>query len=256
MRRSRTPAPLALLGLLVSTSLTGCSPRDSEEANNAVPAPSGSPAQEESDALYALGGWLARDLAGVKLEEKDLKPLQDGLADALLRRPLRVKPRDVGGRVQKLLSDRRAATAAEEKLAGASLLAEAKQQPGARRTTNGVVYQSLVEGRGESPTLTDQVKVHYEGKLRDGSTFDSSYERGKPAVFGMNQVIPCWTEALQLMQPGGKARITCPSDLAYGARGLPGRILPGALLRFELELLELVPASEAKPGPAAARGTP
>ena len=97
------------------------------------------------------------------------------------------------------------------------------------------------------------MKVHYQGTRRDGSVFDSSYERGKPAVLGMKQVVPCWTEALQLMKPGGKARITCPSDLAYGDRGLPGRILPGATLRFEIELLEIVPASEAKAAAAAAK---
>ena len=119
-----------------------------------------------------------------------------------------------------------------------------------------MIFQSLVDGRGEAPKLTDQVKVQYQGTLRDGSTFDSSYERGKPAVFGMNQVVPCWTEALQLMKPGGKATITCPSDLAYGDRGLPGRILPGAPLRFEIELLEIVPPSEAKAAAAAGPATP
>jgi FKBP-type peptidyl-prolyl cis-trans isomerase len=246
-----SPAPLALLGLLLTTCLAGCSRGEADDASEAAPAPSRSPAAGEDDALYALGGWLARELAGVKFEEKDLKPIQEGLADALLRRPLRVEPRAVAQRVQKLLGDRRAATAAEEKLAAQAFLAEARQQPGARRTTNGVVYQSLADGRGEAPKLTDRVRVQYQGTLRDGSTFDSSYERGKPAVFGLDQVVPCWTEALQLMKPGGKARITCPSDLAYGDRGLPGRILPGAPLRFEIELLEILPASEAKAAPTA-----
>jgi FKBP-type peptidyl-prolyl cis-trans isomerase len=234
-----TPA-LALLGLWLAIAVGGCSARDAEDAAGMTPA--AGPAQGQEDVLYALGGWLARDLAGVKFEEADLAPLERGLADALLRRPLRVEPKEIAPLVQKFLGDRRAATAAEEKQAGQPFLAEARSQPGAQRTPNGVIYQGLVAGRGESPTLTDQVKVQYQGALRDGSVFDSSYERGKPAVFGMTKVIPCWAEALQLMQPGGKARITCPSDLAYGDRGLPGTILPGAPLRFEIELLEVQPA--------------
>ena len=243
--------PLPLLALLLATGLAACSQRESVEQRTAAPpAPSGSAAREERDALYALGVWLGGNLAGVKIVEQDLAPIQEGLADALLGRPLRAEPREVGARVQRLLGARRAAMAADEKRAGAPFLAEAKQQPGARRTVNGVVYQSLVEGRGSSPKLTDQVKVQYRGTRRDDTPFD---ERG-PTVFRMTGVVPCWTEALQLMKPGGRARITCPSDLAYGDRGLPGRILPGATLRFEIELLEVLPATAA--APAAAPATP
>ena len=247
-------APLRPLPLLLAIGLAGCSqPEAVEQA--AAPAEAAGSAQEERDVLYALGGWLARNLAGVKIEEKDLAPLQEGLADALLGRPLRVEPKEIGVRVQAFLADRRAELAADEKRAAAGFLAEAKQQPGAQRRPSGLIYLSLAEGQGETPKLNDQVKVLYEGTLRDGSSFDSTKERG-PALFGVNRVVPCWTEALQLMKPGGKARITCPSDLAYGDRGMPGRILPGAPLRFELELLEIVPASAATPAPAPVPATP
>ena len=109
------------------------------------------------------------------------------------------------------------------------------------RSVSGLIYRDLVEGSGASPKLSDRVKLHYRGIRRDGSVFEDSSERGKPAVFGVTRVIPCWMEALQRMKVGGKARITCNSDLAYGDRGIAGRILPGAPLQFELELLEILP---------------
>lgn len=235
----------ALALAIAASVLPACSPREAEPSATPV-ADAGEPAQR--DVLYALGGWLGRDLAGVKITEADLPEIEAGLADALLRRPPRVAPQDVAPQVQKFLGDRRAETAREEKQAARALLAEARAEPGAERTPNGVIFRSLVEGAGAPPKLTDQVKVQYEGRLRDGTVFDTTYERGEPAVFGLTKVIPCWTEALQRMKPGGKARLTCPSDLAYGDRGLPGTVLPGALLRFEVELLEVVPApASAKP---------
>jgi FKBP-type peptidyl-prolyl cis-trans isomerase FkpA len=239
--------------LLLALALAGCSEAAPEQTTRnekaATAGPGEPPSAAERDLLYALGGWLARDLAGVKITESDLPSIQEGLADALLRRPLRVQPRDVGAQVQGLLGERRAALALDEKRAGAPLLAEARARPGARRTTNGAIVETLAEGEGASPTFADFVKVQYRGLLRDGTTFDSTYERTEPAVFGMKQVVPCWSEALQLMKPGGRARLTCPSDLAYGDRGLPGRILPGATLRFEIELVGIVPAAEAKARP-------
>lgn len=97
----------------------------------------------------------------------------------------------------------------------------------------------MTEGTGESPTAEDTVSVHYHGTLRDGSVFDSSVERGEPATFALNQVIPCWTEGVQTLKVGGKSRLICPPDLAYGPVGRPG--IPGnAALMFEVELLELV----------------
>lgn len=245
------------VALLLASGLVGCPGAERQETareeavQQEAPAPeaSAAPDAEQRDLLYALGGWLARDLAGVKIEESDLAPIQEGLADALLRRPLRVQPRDVAAQVQGLLGERRAELALDEKRAGAPLLAEARERPGAQRTTNGAIVEVLAEGEGAPPTLADFVRVHYRGLLRDGTEFDGSYDGGEPVVFGMKQVVPCWSEALQILKPGGKARLTCPSDLAYGERGLPGRILPGATLQFEIELLAVVPASEAKARP-------
>lgn len=110
----------------------------------------------------------------------------------------------------------------------------------ARTTTaSGIVFESLQNGNGPSPKATDTVTVHYRGTFPDGREFDSSHKRGQPTSFALNRVIPCWTEAVQLMKPGGKARITCPPQLAYGERGAGGVIPPNATLMFEIELISI-----------------
>ena len=102
---------------------------------------------------------------------------------------------------------------------------------------SGLVFQSLVDGKGASPAATDVVKVHYRGTFLDGKEFDSSYKRGEPTEFPLNGVIPCWTEGVQLMKVGGKAKLTCPPGIAYGTRGAGGVIPPNATLNFEIELI-------------------
>lgn len=114
--------------------------------------------------------------------------------------------------------------------------------PGAAASTttkSGLVYQSLKEGNGAAPAATDTVKVHYRGMFLDGKEFDSSYKRGEATEFPLNRVIPCWTEGVQLMKPGGKARLTCPPAIAYGERGAGGVIPPNATLNFEIELVSV-----------------
>lgn len=116
--------------------------------------------------------------------------------------------------------------------------APALAQPAAPVTTKtGLVYQSITEGSGASPAASDTVKVHYKGTFPDGREFDSSYKRGEPTEFPLNRVIPCWTEGVQKMKPGGKARLTCPAAIAYGERGAGNVIPPNATLHFEIELL-------------------
>ncbi len=115
----------------------------------------------------------------------------------------------------------------------------AAKEDGAQVSASGLVYRSLKDGAGASPQASDTVKVHYRGTLPDGKEFDSSYGRGEPASFPLNRVIPCWTEGVQRMKVGGKAKLTCPPALAYGARGVPGVIPPNSTLLFEVELLEI-----------------
>lgn len=122
--------------------------------------------------------------------------------------------------------------------AQASAPAAAKQEPGTVVTPSGLIYQSLAEGKGASPAAEDTVQVHYRGTFPDGKEFDSSYKRGQPASFPLNRVIKCWTEGVQKMKVGGKAKLVCPPAIAYGERG-GGPIPPNATLNFEIELLDI-----------------
>lgn len=125
-------------------------------------------------------------------------------------------------------------------LAQNAVLDAAAKEAGAVVTPSGLVYRSLKDGTGPSPAATDTVKVHYKGSFPDGKEFDSSYARGTPTEFPLNRVIPCWTEGVQRMKVGGKAKLTCPSQIAYGERGAGrGLIPPNATLVFEVELLSI-----------------
>ncbi len=113
----------------------------------------------------------------------------------------------------------------------------AAKEDGAVVTPSGLVYRSLKDGSGASPTASDKVTVHYKGTFPDGREFDSSYKRGQPIDFPLNRVIACWTEGVQRMKVGGKAKLTCPPEIAYGARGAGNAVPPNATLLFEVELL-------------------
>jgi FKBP-type peptidyl-prolyl cis-trans isomerase FkpA len=117
--------------------------------------------------------------------------------------------------------------------------AAAAKEPGARVLPSGLVFQSLKEGQGPSPVATQTVKVHYRGTFPDGKEFDSSYKRNEAIEFPLQNVIPCWTEGVQLMKVGGKSKLTCPPNIAYGARGAGGVIPPHATLVFEVELIAI-----------------
>lgn len=120
-----------------------------------------------------------------------------------------------------------------------AFLDKAASEPGAVRTPSGLVYLELEKGTGQSPAATDTVKVNYRGTFMDGTEFDSSYKRNEPTEFPLNRVIPCWTEGVQRMKVGGKSRLVCPANIAYGAAGSPPVIPGGATLVFDIELLEI-----------------
>ena len=122
-------------------------------------------------------------------------------------------------------------------------MAENKSKPGVVTTASGLQYQVIRDGRGPRPAAQDTVLVHYEGRLVDGTVFDSSYQRGQPAAFPLNQVIPGWTEGVQLMAVGSKYHFVVPPALAYGSQGAGGVIPPGAVLEFDIELLAVKPAA-------------
>lgn len=199
----------------------------------------GDPVTDEQNTLYALGIAISQSLANFALTEAELEYVKAGIADGVLKRPRKVELQTYGPKLQQLQQSRAAAVAEGEKKAGTAFLTKAAAEAGATKTESGMVIKSLKAGTGATPKATDTVKVHYHGTLIDGTVFDSSVARGEPATFGLDQVIKCWTEGVQHIKVGGKSRLVCPPALAYGDRGAPPQIKPGATLVFEVELLDI-----------------
>ncbi|MBM4258244.1 MAG: FKBP-type peptidyl-prolyl cis-trans isomerase [Deltaproteobacteria bacterium] len=206
------------------------------------------PTTDDQKTMYALGVAMSQSLGVFNLSEAELEMVKNGLTDGVLKKPQKVNVQEFMPKLQQLQQTRFAAASEAEKKAGAEFLTKAAAEKGAVKTNSGLVYSTVKEGTGASPKATDTVKVHYHGTLTDGSVFDSSVDRKQPATFPLNGVIPCWTEGVQKMKVGEKARLVCPSAIAYGDRGAPPRIKPGATLVFEVELLgiETPAASESK----------
>jgi FKBP-type peptidyl-prolyl cis-trans isomerase FkpA len=199
----------------------------------------GQPQTEEEKTLYALGLSIGRSLSVFSLTPEQLEFVRAGLyAQVKGEKPV-VSIEEYGPKIQAMATARQSVKAEAEKKRGEEYLAKAAKEKGAQKTASGLIYQQLKAGTGPSPTATDTVKVHYRGTLIDGKEFDSSYKRNEPASFPLNGVIPCWTEGVQKMKAGGKARLVCPSAIAYGDRGSPPEIPGGATLIFEVELLEV-----------------
>src|SRR5262249_33779326 len=190
--------------------------------------------------FYAIGMAISRNLASFNLTPQELDLVKAGLTDGIQGKTGKVDMEAVMPKVQELQKTRLAAVAAKSKKDGEAFLAKAAGEKAAKKPAWGLIYQELKAASGATPGATDKVKVNYEGKLTDGTVFDSSIKRGEPATFQLDQVVKCWTEGVQLMKVGGKARFTCPSDLAYGDRGAPPSIPPGSTLVFEVDLLDIV----------------
>jgi FKBP-type peptidyl-prolyl cis-trans isomerase FkpA len=198
----------------------------------------GAPQTDEEKTLYAVGLIMERSLRQFDLSPAELQVIQRAIADAKAGKPA-LDLDEWGPKIQTLANARGARLVSREKETAAADIAKAATETGAFKTGSGIVYIETSAGAGAAPAPTDRVKVHYRGTLINGTEFDSSYARNEPAVFPLNGVIPCWTEGVQRMKVGGKARLVCPSDRAYGDRGneaIPG----GAALIFEVELLEIV----------------
>ena len=193
---------------------------------------------DEEKTIYALGLSVSRSLHQFALSPPELDLISRALSDADAGKPA-VDLEVWGPKIQGLANARALIVAQREKEASAAFLAKAAAEPGAIKTASGLVYKELTPGTGASPTAADTVKVHYRGTLIDGTEFDSSYKRNEPAQFPLSNVIKGWTEGVQLMKVGGKSRLICPSDLAYGDQGRPPQIPGGATLIFEIELLEV-----------------
>jgi FKBP-type peptidyl-prolyl cis-trans isomerase FkpA/FKBP-type peptidyl-prolyl cis-trans isomerase FklB len=198
------------------------------------------PANDEQKTLYALGLAISQSLTPFSLSEGELEFVKAGMADGVLNRKARVDFQAFAPKVQQLQKARASMLAEKEKKVGEAFIAKAAAEKGSTKTASGIVITTIKEGKGDKPKESDTVKVHYHGTLTDGTVFDSSVQRGEPATFPLGQVVPCWTEAVQQIKVGGKSRLVCPANLAYGDRGAPPKIKPGATLVFEVELLEIV----------------
>ncbi|NLN93692.1 MAG: FKBP-type peptidyl-prolyl cis-trans isomerase [Candidatus Hydrogenedens sp.] len=203
---------------------------------------------EEDRISYAIGLQLGTMLKQSQLDV-DIEPLSAGIADMLAGKEPALNEeqlQEVEAALQKKMQDAHAAAEqrmeeeAQENLAKAEeYLSEAEKQEGVRKTDSGLLYTVEREGDGDKPSADSRVRVHYAGTLIDGTEFDSSYKRGEPATFGVGQVIPGWTEALQMMKVGAKYNLIIPPDLAYGPQG--NQRIPGnSVLLFEVELLEIL----------------
>ncbi len=218
----------------------------------ATPKPAAAPAlaTDEEKIVYSLGLSMYRSLARFELSPGEVEIVKQALSDAAAGKPA-VDLSTWGPKIEELMRARAGRAAAREKATSQAYIEKAAAQPGAIKTESGLVYQEPTPGSGESPKATDTVKVHYRGTLVNGTEFDSSYRRNQPAEFALNRVIRCWTEGVQKMKTGGKSRLVCPSDLAYGDGGRPS-IPGGAALIFEIELLEIVKTAPATAAPATA----
>src|SRR5216683_1938486 len=189
-----------------------------------VPAHAADPKTEDEKVLYALGLVVSQNLSWFNLSETELKMVEQGMQDGALKKAQKVDLQTYGPKIQDLQKTRMTTLAAAEKKAGEAYLAKAAGEKDAKKLPSGVIVTTLKPGTGPSPAATDKVKVHYHGTLTDGTVFDSSVQRGEPTSFPLDKVIKCWTEGVQQMKVGGKARLVCPAEVAYGDRGAPPRI--------------------------------
>lgn len=201
----------------------------------------GLPQTDDEKTLYAVGLVLSRSLRDFDPNPAELEVIRRAISDAFAGKPA-IDLEEWGPKIQALANLRGERVVTREKEAGAAYLTKAAAAANAVKTDSGLVYVETTAGTGASPTAADRVKVQYRGTLINGTEFDSSYARNEPAEFPLSGVIRCWTEGVQHMKVGGKARLVCPSDLAYGDRGnddIPG----GAALVFDIELLDIVTPS-------------
>jgi FKBP-type peptidyl-prolyl cis-trans isomerase FkpA len=195
---------------------------------------------DDQKTLYALGLVISQNLASFNLSAADLEPVLAGVSDGVLKKEYKVDVQTYAPKISQLQASRAGAAAAVEKKAGQAFLDKAAAEKGATRTPSGLIITTIKPGTGPSPKATDKVKVHYHGTLTDGTVFDSSVQRGQPIELPLNGVIKCWTEALQKMKVGGRAKVVCPSAIAYGEQGRPPVIPGNAVLTFDVELLDIV----------------
>ncbi len=198
---------------------------------------------DDQKALYVLGARLGDNISELGLSASELSIVTRGLDDAAMGRKLLIDPSLYSAQLQAFARKRLAAHVSIQKKEDHPFYEKAKaraqKSTGGKVLPSGVLYIPIAKGKGNKPLETDRVTVDYEGKLADGKVFDSSYKRGTPATFPLKGVIPCWTQGVQLMSPGGEAELVCPPATAYGDQGRPPTIPGGATLDFKVKLIRV-----------------
>jgi FKBP-type peptidyl-prolyl cis-trans isomerase FkpA len=228
---------LAVTALLVAAVAATSACQAKKEETKAPAGPAGK--TEDEKTVYAIGTMMGRQISGFGLTPSELEALKQGVADAATAKKPEVEIETYGPKIQAFAQSRTAKAAEAEKAKAGAFIENAAKEPGAVKTASGLVFKTITPGTGKSPVASDLVKVHYHGTLTNGEVFDSSVKRGEPVDFALNAVIPCWTEGVQKMKVGEKARLVCPSSIAYGDQGRPPTIPGGATLVFEVELLAI-----------------
>jgi FKBP-type peptidyl-prolyl cis-trans isomerase FkpA len=200
---------------------------------------------DDQKTLYALGLVIGSNLKPFALSKNELDIVQQGIADSIGNAKPKVTLEQYGPKIGALAQGRAAKAAEIEGKKSKEFLSKAEKEAGSQKTASGLIFKTIKPGSGASPQASDTVKVHYHGTLTDGTVFDSSVSRGAPVEFPLGSVIPCWTEGVQKMKVGEKAKLICPADIAYGAQGRPPKIPGGATLVFEVELIEIKGAAAA-----------
>lgn len=189
---------------------------------------------------YSIGLGLGQNLKSMGLEELSTEDFAQAIKDIFEGNEPKISHQEAQTIVQAYFAELQAKKSEESLAAEANFFAENTTKEGVITLESGLQYEIITPAEGDKPSATDQVKCHYEGTLLDGTLFDSSVKRGEPATFGVNQVIPGWVEALQLMAPGAKWKLYIPSSLAYGPQGAGDIIPPNSPLIFEVELIEIL----------------
>ena len=197
---------------------------------------------EDQKTLYFLGQAVSSKIKQFDFTPDETKFIIQGFSGALAGQAEALDEKVYGVKLNDYLKTKQDALVGKEKEKAKPFLEKMSKEAGAAKLASGVVYIPVKEGAGAAPKASDMVKVHYHGTFPDGKVFDSSVDRGTPAEFPLAGVIPCWTEGVQKLKIGGKAKLVCPSDTAYGDKGMPGAIPGGATLVFEVELLDIVKA--------------
>jgi len=241
-----TRKSVCALFLGVAVMAGGCQKKD------AAPSPATSPAtmSEDEKAVYALGAAIGQQVAqqvkALSLSPAEVETLKKAIAASLAGQKPEFEIAQYGPKLQARAEAQASTAAVAEKGKSAAFRDRAAAETGAVKTSSGLVFKTITPGKGASPKATDVVQVHYRGTLVDGTEFDASAKHGGPATFRLNGVVPCWTEGIQRMKVGEKAKLVCPSEIAYGDRGNGQDIGPGATLVFEVELLGINPKGAAQ----------